>query len=98
MKPLTIQGDTKLNSYLGHQKPIKFNDYMKKIHGDTKNSHFFNMRNLGKGQIFGVEDVMNLRKYTFDVKCISETAEVFEIKAPEFLARFSKDDKTWKYL
>ena len=41
---------------------------------------------------------MNLRKFTFEVKCVSETAEIFEIRAAEFLARFSKDEKTWKYL
>lgn len=56
------------------------------------------MKNLGKGQIFGVEDVMNLRNYTFEVKCVSETAEIFQISAPEFIARFSKDEKTWKFL
>ena len=50
------------------------------------------------GQIFGNEDVLNDRNYTTTVKCLSNEAMVYCIKAEEFKNRMSRDDKTWRIL
>ena len=46
--------------------------------------------------MIGEEDVLNDRNCTTTVKCISTTAEVFCIKAEEFMIKLGRDDKTWK--
>ena len=53
---------------------------------------------LCAGQIFGQEDVINMREYTTSVKCLSTNASVYCIKSDEFFARLSKDDKTWNQI
>lgn len=46
--------------------------------------------------MIGEEDVLNDRNCTTTVKCISTNAEVFCIKAEEFMIKLGRDDKTWK--
>lgn len=46
--------------------------------------------------MIGEEDVLNDRNCTTTVKCISTHAEVFCIKAEEFMIKLGRDDKTWK--
>ena len=53
---------------------------------------------IGPGQVFGEEDVLNNRKYSTTVKCLSHEATCFQIKAEEFNYRMSKDKETWAYL
>mmetsp|Transcript_4759 Transcript_4759/g.7186 ORF Transcript_4759/g.7186 Transcript_4759/m.7186 type:complete len:136 (+) Transcript_4759:78-485(+) len=50
------------------------------------------------GQMFGEEDVVNCRKYTTTVRCISTQAVIYCIKAEEFLMKLSKEDFTWKMI
>ena len=50
------------------------------------------------GQIFGNEDVLNARNYTTTVRCLSNVAQIYCIKAEEFTHRMSRDDKTWDML
>ena len=87
-----VAANNNLNSYLGNNKVVRSNDFSLKIQGEKKNNYIIKMRNLGKGQLFGHEDVINKRNYTFEVKCISKTAELFSIKAAEFINRFSRDE------
>lgn len=48
--------------------------------------------------MFGHEDVLNSRNYTTTIKCISNDAKVFCVKAEEFTHRMSRDDVTWAML
>lgn len=50
------------------------------------------------GQYFGEEDVLNDRNYTTTVRCLSNEAYLYCVKAEEFTHRMSRDDKTWKML
>jgi aconitase A len=40
--------------------------------------------------------VVNRRKYTTTVRCVSNEAHAYVINAQEFFNRFGKDEKTWK--
>ena len=53
---------------------------------------------LCAGQIIGQEDVILGRNYASTVRCISNRASLFVIKAEEFLQRLSRDDLTWKII
>jgi hypothetical protein len=46
--------------------------------------------------MFGDEDIINNRHYTTTVRCLSTNANLYCIKAEEFINKFGKDDKTWK--
>jgi len=48
--------------------------------------------------MFGNEDVLNARNYTTTVKCLSNEASLYKIKAEEFTHRMSRDDNTWRML
>ena len=50
---------------------------------------------LSSGYIFGEEDVLNGRLYTTTVRCSSNTAILYQIKAKEFINKLYKDDKTF---
>jgi CRP-like cAMP-binding protein len=53
--------------------------------------------NLGPGQMFGEEDVINCRLYTTTVKCLTNTV-IFEIKADEFISKFGREEKAWQFI
>lgn len=48
--------------------------------------------------MLGQEDVVNMREHTTTVKCISNEGSLFVIPADEFIARLSRDKKTWKMI
>lgn len=50
--------------------------------------------------MFGEEDVVNNRKATTSVICISTEAQVYCIKADEFMQKMSvqNNEKTWKMI
>ena len=50
------------------------------------------------GQMFGHEDVLNNRDCTTTIKCLSNNAQLYCIKAEEFTHRLSRDDRTWNIL
>jgi len=52
---------------------------------------------IGIGQMFGEEDVVNNRKATTTIQCISCEATLYTIKKEEFLDRMNStmNDKTW---
>ena len=48
--------------------------------------------------MIGSEDVIKNRKYSTTVKCISNSAVLYQIKAEEFIFRLSKEEKVWSIL
>lgn len=48
--------------------------------------------------MIGSEDVIKNRKHSTTVKCISNTAILYQIKAEEFIFRLSKDERAWRML
>ena len=60
----------------------------------------FRVALVGKGQLFGEEDVIKefegpARKYTASVKCISNKGDIFCIKYDEFLRKFKINRESW---
>lgn len=53
---------------------------------------------LKKGSVFGFEDIINQRNYTFEVNCISDQGCLYEISAPEFFNKFSSDENSWNQI
>lgn len=51
-----------------------------------------------KGQILGLEDILNGRRLTTSVKCITKKGSILKIKKEEFLRIIQKDNKSLKYL
>ena len=51
-----------------------------------------------KGYLLGHEDMINDRKYTTSVRCISYEGTVYALKSEEFLERMRVLDKTWDFL
>jgi len=63
----------------------------------------FRVTLIGSGQIFGEEDVTqerpsHSRKYTVSVKCISNKANVFMMKADDFLKKFKANKESWRII
>ena len=63
----------------------------------------FRVTLIGSGQIFGEEDVTQerlgtSRKYTVSVKCISNKANVFMMKADDFLKKFKANKESWRII
>ena len=52
---------------------------------------------IGPGQLLGEEDVVsNLQAYTTSVVCLSDHAEMYCIKADEFVRRLKSNVESWK--
>jgi len=63
----------------------------------------FRVTLIGSGQIFGEEDVTQerlgaSRKYTVSVKCISNKANVFMMRADDFLKKFKANKESWRII
>ena len=63
----------------------------------------FRVTLIGSGQIFGEEDIIQerppqSRKYTLSVKCISNKANVFMMKAEDFLKKFKPNKESWRII
>ena len=54
--------------------------------------------NIGPGQIIGFNDVIDQRRYSSFVKCISSSGTVYVIKSEEFNVKMRKDSRTWNFL
>ena len=53
---------------------------------------------VSKGQILGLEDTLNGRRYTTSVKCITKGGSIFKIGKEEFFKIIQKDTKSIKYI
>ena len=58
------------------------------------------LTHLCAGQVFGEEDIVNNRKATTSAVCISTEAQVYCIKAEEFLTKLQhpNQEKTWNMI
>ena len=63
--------------------------------GMNKLTHHIYDKIYGQGKLFGLEDVENMRNNLCEVKCVTEKGSLFCITSREFMARFSKDERTW---
>ena len=54
--------------------------------------------NVGPGQILGLNDVINERRHSSFVKCISSSGSVYVIKSEEFFSKMMRDSRTWNFL
>lgn len=97
---LTMQSH-QIKSLIG---PLGNKNSIKNTKGNGINQNIKNKQQLikvaliGKGQIFGQEDVLSNRNYTTSVQCVSMNAAVYCMKAEEFNYRMAKDERVWKSL
>ena len=92
--------DGKVMKMLGPDRDHAFARALNKDFNIDKKTHQTSVKIaiLSKGQLIGQEDVMNSRHYTTTVKCISDKAVLYGIKAEEFNFRLGRDEKAWRAL
>lgn len=51
-----------------------------------------------RGQILGFEDILQGRRFTTSVRCITKTGSILRIRKEDFIKIIAKDQKSLKHL
>lgn len=86
---------TNIKTFLGPIKPFGAGNFTGFKKEEKYKSNTFKVGIVTVNQIFGHEDVVNMRNYTTTVKCLSNEAALFVCKADEFYHKVNTDEKAW---